>query len=162
MRPGVIRLSGRKQFAWIISACDAPERIARESKLSPARTVVGSQPAGTRPHRSGSGELMVAMGVGCKVAVGVGLSRGMAGKGVLLAAMMVALAMAGGGEGDGGSGRTSACASKNANSTVPTTPRAINKLHCHLPVSCVSSSIANRLALPAKRHELSQNGLSSS
>lgn len=66
----------------MMAASDVPERIASVMMLSPACTVVGIQPAGTAPHSSGSGAVMVGMGVGNGVVVGVALTKGMAGSGV--------------------------------------------------------------------------------
>lgn len=140
-------ISWRRQLARIMAASDVPERTANVIKFSPGRTVVGTQPTGIAPHSSGSGEVVVGMGVGKGVVVGVALTRGMAGSGVWLGAMMVTSATRMGGDGGGaGWGVLSSCASSSASSTVPITPNVMSKFHCHRPDSCVSSS-TNRFPL---------------
>lgn len=156
-------ISWRRQLARIMAASDVPERIASVIILSPARTVVGIQPAGTAPHSSGSGEVVVGIGVGNGVVVGVALTRGMEGSGVWLGAMMVTSAMrTGGGLGATACGLLSSCASSSASSTVPTTPKVMSKFHCHRPDSCVSNSINQVeiccLASVAKIAGFRQNG----
>lgn len=140
-------ISWRRQLARMMAASDVPERIASVIKFSPGRTVVGTQPTGIAPHSSGSGEVVVGMGVGKGVVVGVALTRGMAGSGVWLGAMMVTSATRTGGDGGIGCGVLSSCASSSASSTVPTTPHVMSKFHCHRPDSCVSIS-TNRFPLP--------------
>lgn len=134
-------ISWRRQLARIMAASDVPERTASVIKFSPGRTVVGTHPTGIAPHSSGSGDVVVGMGVGKGVVVGVALTRGIAGSGVWLGAMMVTSAMRTGGDGGIGCGARSSCASSSASSTVPTTPKVMSKFHCHRPDSCVSSSI---------------------
>jgi len=130
-----------KQLARMMAASDVPERTASFMIFSPDCTVVGSQPPGTAPHSSGSGEDRVGIDVGKGVFVGVAVTSGIAGSGVVLGEIMVTSAIIATGEGDGGCGEGSICASNNASSTVPTTPKVMITFHCQRPVSCVSRSI---------------------
>jgi len=88
----------------MMAASDVPERTASFMIFSPGCTVVGSQPAGTAPHSSGSGEDKVGMGVGNGVFVGVAVTKGIAGSGVVLGEIMVTSAIIAAGEGVGDCG----------------------------------------------------------